>query len=44
MLHSDQGTQYVSYNFRKLLRDLGVNQSLSQAGNPIDNSVTEAFF
>ena len=44
MFHSDQGTQYTSYDFRKLLRDLSVNQSFSEAGNPIDNSVAEAFF
>lgn len=41
--HSDQGSQYTAYSFRKLLRDRGVRQSLS---NPVphDNAVAEAFF
>lgn len=41
--HSDQGSQYTAYSFRKRLRDRGVRQSLS---NPVphDNAVAEAFF
>jgi len=42
--HSDQGTQYTAYEFRKLLRELGVRQSLSNPGTPHDNAVAEAFF
>lgn len=42
--HSDQGCQYTAYKFRKLLRDLGVRQSLSNPGTPHDNAVMESFF
>ena len=42
--HSDQGTQYTAFEFRKLLRKLGVRQSLSNPGTPHDNAVAEAFF
>lgn len=42
--HSDQGSQYTAYSFRKMLRDLGVRQSLSNPGTPHDNAVAEAFF
>ena len=42
--HSDQGSQYTAYAFRKLLRDLGVRQSLSNPGTPHDNAVMESFF
>jgi len=44
IFHSDQGTQYTAYGFRKMLRDLGVRQSLSNPGTPHDNAVMEAFF
>ena len=42
--HSDQGTQYTAYAFRKMLRELVVRQSLSNPGTPHDNAVMEAFF
>ena len=42
--HSDQGTQYTAYTFRKHLCDLGVNQSFSNPGTPLDNAVAESFF
>ena len=42
--HSDQGTQYTAYKFRKHLRKLGVNQSFSNPGTPLDNAVAESFF
>lgn len=42
--HSDQGSQYTSFKFRKTLRDLGVKQSYSCPGTPYDNAVAEAFF
>ena len=44
LFHSDQGTAYTSYSFRKYLRDLGVKQSCSEPGVPYDNSVAESFF
>lgn len=44
LFHSDQGSQYTAYNFRKLLRSLKVTQSFSAPGCPYDNAVAEAFF
>ncbi len=42
--HSDQGSQYSSEPFQRLLRDLGVTCSMSRSGNVWDNSVMESFF
>ncbi len=42
--HSDQGSQYTSEAFRRLLEGLGVTCSMSRAGNVWDNSVMESFF
>lgn len=44
MFHSDQGTQYTAYEFRKHLRTIGVKQSYSNPGTPLDNAVAESFF
>lgn len=42
--HSDQGSQYTSEPFRRLLLELGVTCSMSRSGNVWDNSVAESFF
>lgn len=42
--HSDQGSQYTSEAFQRLLRDLGVTCSLSRSGDVWDNAVMESFF
>lgn len=44
MFHSDQGTQYTSKAFCKLLRMNKVVQSFSKSGQPHDNAVMESFF
>lgn len=44
IFHSDQGIQYTSESFRKLLRDNGFIQSMSRKGNCYDNAITETFF
>lgn len=44
LIHSDQGNQYASYPYVKLLRDNGVTQSMSRAGTPRDNAVIESCF
>jgi transposase InsO family protein len=44
MFHSDQGVQYTSHTFQKLLRMNKVVQSFSKTGSPHDNAVAEAFF
>lgn len=42
--HSDQGSQYSSASFQRLLTDLGITCSMSRAGNVWDNAVMESFF
>jgi putative transposase len=42
--HSDQGSQYTSEPFQRLLADVGVTCSMSRTGNVWDNSVMESFF
>jgi transposase InsO family protein len=44
MVHSDQGFQYTSVQFRSRLRELGVKQSMSRKGNCLDNAPIESFF
>jgi putative transposase len=44
MHHSDQGSQYTSEAFQRLLQELGVTCSMSRSGNVWDNSVMESFF
>jgi putative transposase len=42
--HSDQGSQYTSEPFQRLLNELGVTCSMSRSGNVWDHSVMESFF
>jgi putative transposase len=44
MHHSDQGSQYTSEQFQRLLNELGVTCSISRSGNVWDNSAMESFF
>lgn len=44
VFHSDQGVQYTSKRFRKMLSVLGLRQSMSRRGNCWDNAPTESFF
>ena len=44
IFHSDQGIQYTSENFRRLLKANGFIQSMSRKGNCWDNAITETFF
>ncbi|WP_420006256.1 IS3 family transposase [Arenibacterium sp. LLYu02] len=41
--HSDQGSQYTSEQFQRLLADNGITCSMSRAGNVWDNSAMESF-
>lgn len=43
-LHSDQGSQYSSRDFRTLLSSLNMEASMSRRGNCWDNAVAESFF
>ena len=42
--HSDQGSQYTSEPFQKLMADNGVARSMSRSGNVWDNAAMESFF
>ena len=44
MHHSDQGSQYTSEQFQRLLADQGITCSMSRSGNVWDNSAMESFF
>ncbi len=44
MFHSDQGVQYKSNKYRRLLWHHGVIQSMSRRGNCLDNSPMERVF
>jgi len=42
--HSDQGCQYTSKAYRKLLEDSNMVGSMSRVGTPYDNAPMESFF
>jgi putative transposase len=42
--HSDQGSQYTSVQFQRLMADNGVSCSMSRSGNVWDNAAMESFF
>lgn len=42
--HSDQGSQYTSEQFQRLMADNGVTCSMSPSGNVWDNAAMESFF
>ncbi len=42
--HTDRGSQYASDNHRKILKQHGIEQSMSRKGNCLDNAVSESFF
>lgn len=42
--HSDRGSQYASDDYRLLLKDYGMQMSMSRKGNCWDNAPMESFF
>ncbi len=44
IVHSDQGVQYASHQYRNLLKDNGFIGSMSKKGCCWDNAVAESFF
>ena len=44
VLHSDQGWHYQHKQYRRMLVEKGITQSMSRKGNCYDNSVMENFF
>lgn len=41
--HSDQGTQYASYDYVAVLQEYKIQISMSRKGNPYDNAKAERF-
>lgn len=44
IIHTDQGSQYTSHDFIKILDHNGFIRSNSNKGNPYDNALMESFF
>jgi transposase InsO family protein len=44
IIHTDQGSQYASVDYRRLLYVGGFRQSMSRRGNCYDNAQAESFF
>lgn len=44
LIHSDQGTHYTHPDFQKIVKKLGLRQSMSRRGNCWDNAPQESFF
>ena len=44
ILHSDQGSQFTSYDFSLFCKRNGIVQSMSRKGNPWDNAPMERYF
>ena len=44
VVHSDQGIQYASDEFRQVLKVFNIVQSMSRKGDCWDNSIAESFF
>jgi len=41
--HSDRGVQYASHEYTQLLKDQGIEISMSRKANPWDNAACESF-
>ena len=44
IFHSDKGSQYSSAEFRNILKNKGIWQSMTTEGNCYDNAYAESFF
>jgi transposase InsO family protein len=44
IMHTDRGSQYGADSYRQLLRQHGIEPSMSRTGNCWDNAVAESFF
>ncbi|MFD4653653.1 IS3 family transposase [Streptomyces sp. NPDC058441] len=42
--HSDRGSEYTSREYRILIRELGLRQSMGKTGSCYDNAAAESFF
>ena len=43
IIHSDQGYQYTSYEYKAICESNGIQISMSRKGTPIDDSPMESF-
>lgn len=43
VIHSDQGTPYLSYEYKTVCESRGILISMSRKGTPLDNAVIESF-
>ena len=43
IIHSDQGYQYLSYEYKAVCESRGILISMSRKGTPLDNAVIESF-
>jgi len=43
IIHSDQGFQYLSYEYKEVCASNGILISMSRKGTPLDNAVIESF-
>lgn len=43
IIHSDQGIQYTSYEYKRVCESNGITISMSRKGTPLDNSPIESF-
>jgi len=44
LVHSDQGSQYGSQDYLAMMKEHGLEPSMSRRGNCLDNAVAESFF
>jgi putative transposase len=44
LIHSDQGVHYTHPDFQKMVKQMGLKQSMSRRGNCWDNAPMESFF
>ncbi len=44
IMHSDRGSEYTSGEFRSVIRELGLRQSMGRTGICYDNAAAESFF
>ena len=43
IIHSDQGFQYTSFQYKAICESTGIQISMSRKGNPLDDSPMESF-
>lgn len=43
IIHSDQGSQYFSFEYRRVCESNGIQISMSRKGTPLDNATIESF-